>query len=342
MPLPLYCCCCPRDSSCSDIEEQLTAPARDIPSCIEEAHQEDSPTYSVESKLRLGDGMPLAQEYSVILLDAVVDSPLYDRLQEMNDLCLHYTTVEQCADYIQATNEKIFVVTTSGENVELLLNRCGKLKHLKSVYVRDSTTAPKADTRVNYFADSTNLIQQIEQDVKPLKQKLVAFHFFHANQKTLRDLTSEAASFMWSQMLIDVLRQIPTSARTMADMIKMCQDYHQDNPEEMEHIEEFRNSYQPYEAIKWYTRGCFLFHLLNKAIRTEDTDALHLFRAYIVDLSMQLEEEQRKNPPSTWVSNFRPIASHARILLFLSIVVFRGQISIRKLNCIAAETCWKS
>ena len=216
-------------------------------------------------------------------------------------------------NYIQVAKGNILAVTTNGKNVELLLSRCDEVKHLKSVYVLDSTAAPIADRRINYFADSTSLIQQIEQDVKPLKQKLVAFHFFHANQKTMRDLTSEAASFMCSQMLIDVLRRIPTSARTMADMIKMCQDYYHDNPEQMKYIEEFRNSYKPCEAIKWYSRNCFLFRLLNKAIRTEDTDALHLFRAYIVDLSMQLEEEQHNNPPSTWVSTLRRIVSHARI-----------------------------
>ena len=183
---------------------------------------------------------------------------------------------------------------TNSKYIEPLLIGSTQQKNLKAIYVIGETASLIVDTRIAYFSNSINLLQQVELDIQPLKRQLIAFRFFQSDQKTVRDLTSEAASFMWSQMLIDALKQVPSQTRTMDDMLTLCQDYYHDNPEQLKLIEEFRQTYQSDMAIKWYTRDSFLFRLLNKAIRTEDIDALYLFRAFIIDLCSQLEEEQQR------------------------------------------------
>ncbi|CAF5013234.1 unnamed protein product, partial [Rotaria socialis] len=66
------------------------------------------------------------------------------------------------------------------------------------------------------------------------------------------------------------------------------------NKKELNKIEQFRKSYSREQAIKWYTDECFLYKLLNNAIRTEDIDLLYAFRFYTIDLCHALEKESEK------------------------------------------------
>ena len=256
----------------------------------------DNNEHLIDSPLRFGDGMATAEEYSVILLDEtpLQESPslLFAQLQNIVNICLHYTSINRCCEYVQNTKEKVLVVMTNSKYTKALLTECTERKNLKGVYILDEICSSVNDARISYFFSSTNLLQQLELDIEPLNRQLIAFEFFNSNQKTIRDLTLEGVSFMWSQMLIDALKQFPSNAQTMDDMLALCHDYYHDNLQQLKLIEEFRRTYQARMAVKWYTRDSFLFRLLNKAIRTEDIDALYIFRVLIIDLCSQLEEEQ--------------------------------------------------
>ncbi|CAF0898740.1 unnamed protein product [Adineta steineri] len=76
-------------------------------------------------------------------------------------------------------------------------------------------------------------------------------------------------------------------------MLDMCRDYYKQNKEELMKIEEFKNTYTRDKAIEWYTDECFLYRLLNKALRTEDIDLLFNFRFFIIDLCSVIEQENQ-------------------------------------------------
>ena len=57
-----------------------------------------------------------------------------------------------------------------------------------------------------------------------------------------------------------------------------------DNPSTLNLIEEFRGNYDPSLAIRWYTRPCFLYSMLNQALRTVDLDIILKMAFFIRDL----------------------------------------------------------
>ena len=77
-------------------------------------------------------------------------------------------------------------------------------------------------------------------------------------------------------------------------MLEKCSDYYRSNNIELEKIEQFRRVYTMEKAAEWYTTDSFVYRLVNKVLRTEDIELIHLFRVYIVDLCMQLEYEHKK------------------------------------------------
>ena len=217
----------------------------------------------------------------------------------------YFSDITLCIDYVRLApkGERIFVITSTAHEGQEIVQGCDKCSWFKGVYILEQTVSNilSPDTCIHYFDDWSMLLQELNADMLPWRRQSLAFRFFAQTQKTIRDVTAEAASFMWSQILLNVLREIPPSEQTINDMLDMCTDYYRDNPEQLRMIENFRSTYQSYDAIRWYTRDSFLYHRLNAALRTEDIDALILFCPFIVDLCNQIEEEQRCPPFSTTV-----------------------------------------
>ncbi|CAF5030685.1 unnamed protein product, partial [Rotaria sp. Silwood1] len=95
-------------------------------------------------------------------------------------------------------------------------------------------------------------------------------------------------------MLLYVLKQMTQDEQSKKDMLNKCRDYYQFDRKQLEKIEQFRNSYSRDRAIEWYTNECFLYKLLNKALRTEDIELLYSFRFFIIDLCLEIERESKE------------------------------------------------
>ncbi|CAF1118886.1 unnamed protein product, partial [Didymodactylos carnosus] len=77
-------------------------------------------------------------------------------------------------------------------------------------------------------------------------------------------------------------------------MIEKCQEYFRGNRKEVATIQEFSDTYRRADAIRWYARQSFVYKLINKALRTEDIEQLHIFRFFIADLCSSLAQEYEK------------------------------------------------
>ena len=210
------------------------------------------------------------------------------------------SSVQELDEYIKEVKEQpITIVTTSSKDVIQLLTIWDEQRaQLKGIYVLDPSTQDMVnDRRIGYFSNATNLLNQIESDTQPsFNQEPILFNCFDRGQTTMRDLNKERASFMWTHILLDVLKQIPTHETAMEEMLHMCAEHYRDNGVQLNCIKQFRDTYVSHHAIQWYTKNCFLYRLLNQSLRTEDTDALYLFRTFVIDLCAQLEEKKHLYP----------------------------------------------
>ncbi|UJR19936.1 hypothetical protein I4U23_023068 [Adineta vaga] len=124
----------------------------------------------------------------------------------------------------------------------------------------------------------------------------------------MRDLSREVGSFIFLQLVKQVIKQMliknDSTEESKQEMIDKCRLYYRRNPNELKKIDEFEKYYTPDQAIKWYTRDSFIYKLVNKALRTEDIDALYTYRFYIVDLCTCLAENCRI---------LRELSSHVRV-----------------------------
>lgn len=121
--------------------------------------------------------------------------------------------------------------------------------------------------------------------------------FFSSNADEEGQSTSGInGEFLHSQLLIDCLTGMESTPLDRDELIGLCKREYQGNDAQMKILYEFETNYTASDALWWYTRQSFLYRLLNKALRVQNTDLLFLFRFFIRDLAQQLTSIQYTSP----------------------------------------------
>ena len=147
------------------------------------------------------------------------------------------------------------------------------------------------------FNDPHELIKQLGDDVaaEVAQVKLPVSVLIITKQKTVQVLKAKGASFMWFQLLSEVIIRLPPSPSAKMDLVKHARAQYQGNAIEESKIAEFEITYSPETCVRWYSRDSFLYRLMNKAFRLQNFDDIFQYRLIIRDLYNQLERIQMNN-----------------------------------------------
>ncbi|CAF4091600.1 unnamed protein product, partial [Rotaria sp. Silwood2] len=104
------------------------------------------------------------------------------------------------------------------------------------------------------------------------------------------DLNQLDQSFMYSQLLKEILLEMEYDEKAKTEFIEFCQIQHVDNESSLHVIDEFERKYDRPSPIWWYTRDCFIYSMLNKALRTQDTEIIIKMGFFLRDLHRQIEQ----------------------------------------------------
>ena len=222
-------------------------------------------------------------------------------LREITDYVLLYTDIEPCIEYIRSINKERIFLIVSGNYAEQCLNEIHDFQQVDSIFVfcmnilkynHQLINCSRFNKIVDIYDNEDKLIHSIREALDDLRKQLSTFSLYE-KQKSTRDLSKEAASFLWFQLFKDVLLKMPRSEEAKKEMIEQCQHYYRGNREELKNIDEFARTYTENDTIYWYTKQSFIYRLCNKALRTEDIELLYIFRYYIQDLCKHLAIEHK-------------------------------------------------
>ena len=140
------------------------------------------------------------------------------------------------------------------------------------------------------------LFHQIQSDqLKRLKNKIdepLTINISQFNNLVEKSTNELNGKFLHSQLLIDCLLRMKTDQTDRHEFVEFCRTIYENNPNELNLIRNFDETYSPTEAIWWYTRESFLYRLLNRALRIQNIDVLFLIRFFIRDMMNQLRQFQ--------------------------------------------------
>ncbi|CAF2982275.1 unnamed protein product [Rotaria sp. Silwood2] len=203
-----------------------------------------------------------------------------------NDSILFGNDIIKCLEFIKTAHYGNILLFLSDEEISLDLS---SIQNLTVIHIKNNNECEQSVEEI------LKLIQRNIRLVTRRKQQTrLKFNLLTENQQSVRFLTEDSASFLWFQILLDVLTKMPNKLQSKQYMLEKCRRHYHNNIKQLEKINLFEQTYESTDAIRWYTDESFLYRLVNKALRTEDTDDLYTYRFYIMDLCAQLKEEYYK------------------------------------------------
>ena len=99
-------------------------------------------------------------------------------------------------------------------------------------------------------------------------------------------------SFMYTQLLKEVLINMNYGRDAITELAKYCYDQCRGhiNSAELNVIRDLPSTYEDHSPIWWYTRDCFIYYILNRALRSHDFVALIKMGVFMRDLHEQITE----------------------------------------------------
>ncbi|CAF0868367.1 unnamed protein product [Adineta ricciae] len=206
-------------------------------------------------------------------------------------------TEDECVDLITPLSDKKVLLILDTPPSESILESIKSLSQVDSVIVYSKSfdkqgnelTPEQTSREILRCENPDNLVNIIQTARNEIAKQTAAFSVYNQKDKATRDLSKESASFLFFQLLKTVILNMPKTQEAKQMMVSKCKEFYRGNLVELANINEFDMTYKPDEAIQWYTKECFLYRFINKALRTEDVNILYHFRFYIVDLCKQLE-----------------------------------------------------
>ncbi|UJR09953.1 hypothetical protein I4U23_014176, partial [Adineta vaga] len=265
----------------------------------------------------------LAHNYSLLWVDANIDENNNDCQNTLTRLRAVVNDVNLCTqptDSIQFFNtigdEKAFVIT-SGSLGQHLVPDIHDIPNLNSIYIfcgdksRHEQWTKQWIKIKGVHTDIKYICEALQTDVKQCNQDLTSISFVGSTEGTnSENLNQLDPTFMYTQIFKDILLEMKHDQKAIQDLTEHCRALYIENKHELDIIKEFERTYRAEQAIWWYTRQCFTFQMLNRALRNLESDTIIKMGFFMCDLHKQIAELHQQQ-----------IDSHGRD----SFLVYRGQ-----------------
>ncbi|UJR10994.1 hypothetical protein I4U23_015178 [Adineta vaga] len=232
---------------------------------------------------------------------------IHNTLQTILDSFRTYRNANQCVDYIfNLKNMKGILITidTFAEEIIPVIHNC---EQINSIYILTSKKTTYQAWIKDYskihgiFHDRKQLADEIKRDITQSQTDTLSISLISSTDVSSHDINRQDPSFMYSQLLKEIIlndHKEEKEDETRQDMLQYCRTIYANNPDTLTILDEFEQNFIPELSIYWYTRECFLYRILNKALYTPEPHVLYKLRYFLRHLHQQIVSQatlQRTN-----------------------------------------------
>ncbi|CAF1187864.1 unnamed protein product [Adineta steineri] len=208
-----------------------------------------------------------------------------------------YTNINTCIDFLSKIGiEKTFLIVSSSL-CEELIPLIHDISQLDTIYIFDTEKAIAGEYINKWskvkgpYLQILSICEALEQDIKQCNRNDTPVSFVPPNENASdQDLNQLDPSFMYTEIFKEILLKNQYNQKSIEDFVTFCRQQYDANPLMLETIDEFERDYNDKSSIKWYTRTCFTFEMLNRALRNLEVDTIITMSFFINDLHRQIEQ----------------------------------------------------
>jgi hypothetical protein len=249
----------------------------------------------------------IVQNFALIWVDSNIDETKKDCQNTMAQLRSVVNNVNICMEPKQClqclndlSNEKTFIVA-SGALGQNLVPEIHPISQVDAIYIFCDNK-----TQHEQWVKNWSKIKGVYTEIKPLCEALqlaakqcnedsIVVSFVSVdNMDSSDNLNQLESSFIYTQIFKEILLGIKHDNQAVKDLAKYCRGLFENNIAEIDIINEFEQKYRAETSIWWYTRECFTYKMLNRALRNLEGDTIINMGFFMSDLHRQIDELYQK------------------------------------------------
>ena len=236
-----------------------------------------------------------------------------DKLRDVFMTVDPFSDADKCIEFITNIQEKTFLVV-SDEFLHTVIPIVQDMPQVNYIYILSHINLrkeiwPKVS---GVYNDVTLLCEALRHDIEHCDHNSFSISLVQKTDTVInQSFDTFNFSFIFMKILKDVLLTIDFDQEHIKNFFTYCREQFADNSVELKNINMVEKEYYSQEPIWWYTYDCFLYFMLNKALRTMEVDLIMKMGFFVRDLHnhiTRLHAEQYSEP------------KHSN-----SFVVYRGQ-----------------
>ena len=243
----------------------------------------------------------IIENYLVVWLDQTLEDviadddsrDIVDQLRSIVNAVNTFNDIDRCVDFLSdIKDEKAFMII-SGSLGQQIISYIHDIAQLHSIYIFCGSKIkheqwaqdwPKIKGVFTQIGPICNLLKQTTQKCE---QSFIPLSFVTASEVSDQMLDQLDQSFMYTQILKEIIFEIKYTDQSIKDLVNYCQEKYAGNENELMIIDRFEQDYRRHPPIWWYTYQCFLHLMLNRALRTHEVDTIIKMGFFIQDLHRQ-------------------------------------------------------
>ncbi|CAF0766579.1 unnamed protein product [Adineta steineri] len=251
------------------------------------------------------------QNVLLLWLDSDIDETNDDcqntitKLRHIVNYIKTYTNGDQYLGFIQTIVDKKVCMIISGSLGQHIVPRVHNMSQVDSIFVLcDNQTRHEQWARdwpkiKGVFTDVTPICEALKEAVHQCEQNAIPMSFVGENKR----LDQLDPSFMYTQIIIEIILTIKFEENHIQDYIDYCCDAYKGDTKEIENIKKLEREYHNKTPSYWYTSQVFLYPKLNCALRLMDGDIITRMGFFIGDLHRHLEQLHKEQYANTTAAN---------------------------------------
>ena len=245
----------------------------------------------------------IIQNFRLIWLNEKIDKSMIDyqntliQLQSIVNIVHAFTQRDEAIDFLTEINvEKIFLVieANTGQDILSLIH---DIPQLDAIYIFSGNKAGHEQWTTKWSKIKgvhtciQTMCEALQLAAQQCNQDCMTMSFIKVDVESSKlNLDQLEPTFMYTQLFKEILLTMKYDEQSIAHLAIYCRTFYENNRRELNLIDEFKQNYRSKSPIWWYTRQCFIYQMLNRALRTLEGDTIINMGFFICDLHSQIKK----------------------------------------------------
>jgi tetratricopeptide (TPR) repeat protein len=266
----------------------------------------------------------MAQNFHLVWIDGSIDETNEDcrnsitKLRQVVNTVNTFVDVDECIDFINGINQERAFVISSGALGQTTISMVHDKPQVNTIYIfcgnkeHHEKWAKEWPKVAGVYTDIAPICEALKQAAQDCDHNFVSITFAKKTDgATGPNRDSLDSSFMYTQILKEILLTIDFDQGHIKEFLTYCREQFAGNDAELKNVDKIEKEYRHHQPIWWYTYDCFLYSMLNRALRLMEVDLITTMGFFVRDLHEHI---------ATLHSEQYGAQSHSN-----SVIVYRGQ-----------------